>query len=66
MTTDSANSMPSLPGETPASLDDLARRKGVHLVESVADMAQDGVFDSDEELEAFLEHVHAARQADVA
>ena len=66
MTTDSANSMPSLPGETPASLDDLARRKGVRLVESVADMAQDGVFDSDEELEAFLEHVPAARQADVA
>jgi hypothetical protein len=29
-------------------------------------MAQDGVFESDEELEQFLAHVHAARHADLA
>ncbi len=29
-------------------------------------MAQDGVFESDEELEQFLAHVYAARHADLA
>jgi hypothetical protein len=29
-------------------------------------MAQDGVFESDEELEQFLVHVYAARHADLA
>jgi hypothetical protein len=47
-------------------LDELARRKGVRPVESVDDMAQDGVFESDEELEEFLAHVYAARRADLA
>lgn len=58
--------MPDHPADEPASLDELARRKAIRPVESVADMAQDGVFSSDDELEAFLQHVHAARQADVA
>jgi hypothetical protein len=35
-------------------------------VESVEDMARDGVFESDEELEEFLAHIHAARHADLA
>lgn len=48
------------------SLDELARRKGVRPVESVEEMAQDGVFDSDDELDSFLEHVYAARRADLA
>jgi len=47
-------------------LDELARRKGVRPVESVDDMAQDGVFESDEELEEFLAHVYTARRADLA
>lgn len=47
-------------------VEELARRKGVRPVESVEDMAQDGVFDSDEELEEFLEHVYAARHEDLA
>ena len=42
------------------------KRKGVRPVESVRDMAQDGVFESDEELEQFLAHVYAARHADLA
>ncbi len=58
--------MPGRPADEPVSLDELARRKGIGSVESVADMGQDGVFGSDEELEEFLQHVHAARQADVA
>jgi hypothetical protein len=40
--------------------------KGIRPVESVKDMAQDGVFESDEELEQFLAHVYAARHADLA
>jgi hypothetical protein len=47
-------------------IEELARRKGVRPVESVADMAQDGVFESDEELDEFLAHVYAARDADLA
>jgi hypothetical protein len=37
------------------------RRKRIQPVESVDDMAQPGIFESDEELEAFLAHVHATR-----
>lgn len=47
-------------------LDELAQRKGVRPVESVEDMARDGVFTSDDELEDFLAHVYAARDADIA
>lgn len=35
-------------------------------VESVEEMAQDGVFDSDQELEAFLAFGRASRQEDHA
>ncbi|HEX5494259.1 MAG TPA: hypothetical protein VFX70_06780 [Mycobacteriales bacterium] len=44
------------------SLEEQARRKGVRPVEPVEDMAQDGIFDSDEELEEFLAYVYAARR----
>jgi hypothetical protein len=54
------------PDARPESVDEQARRKGVRPVESVQDMAQGGVFASDEELEEFLAHVYAARHADVA
>ena len=60
----------SYPGESPdarpESIDEQVRRKGIRPVESVEDMAQAGVFESDEELEQFLAHVYAARQTDVA
>lgn len=36
------------------SIDEQARRKGVRPIQSLDDLAQDGVFDSDEELDAFL------------
>jgi hypothetical protein len=52
------------PGRVP--LDELARRRGVRPVESVAEMAQDGVFASDDELEEFLAYVRAARYEDLA
>ncbi len=54
------------PAGNSVSIDELARRKGVRPVEFVEDMAQDGVFESDDELEEFLAHVYAARRADLA
>jgi hypothetical protein len=47
------------------SLDELARRKRVQPIQSAEDLAQDDVFDTDEELDAFLAHVHATRHADL-
>lgn len=65
--------MTSSPGEAAESpqppretVDQQARRKGVRPVRSVDDMAQDGIFDSDEDLEEFLRHVYAARRAELA
>lgn len=48
------------------TLDEMARQKGIRPVESVEEMAQGGVFDSDDELEDFLEHLYAARHEDLA
>jgi hypothetical protein len=66
VTTSKAESPQPPPAGGSVSVDELARRKGVRPVVSVEDMAQDGVFESDEELEAFLAHVYAARRADLA
>lgn len=63
VTTNNAEHAPR-PRRGRVSVHELARRKGVRPVESAEDMAQDGVFDTDEELEEFLAYVHAARQAD--
>ena len=49
-----------------AALDAYARRKGVRPVESIHDLAQPEVFESDEELDAFLAHVRAERDANLA
>ncbi len=46
------------------SIDEQARRKGGRPIQSADDLAQDGVFDTDEELDAFLAHVAAMRHAD--
>jgi hypothetical protein len=48
------------------SLDEQVRRRGLRPVESVDDMAQDGIFESDEELDAFIAHVYAERHANLA
>jgi hypothetical protein len=66
MTTNSADYAGESPETRPESIDEQVRRKDVRPVESVGDMAQDGVFESDEELEEFLAHVYAARHADLA
>jgi hypothetical protein len=66
MTTSSAGYAGESPESRPESIDEQVKRKGIQPVESVRDMAQDGVFGSDEELEQFLAHVYAARHADLA
>jgi hypothetical protein len=48
------------------SLDEQARRPGVRPIRSADDLAQDGIFDTDEELDAFLAHVTERRHADLA
>ncbi|MCO5992987.1 hypothetical protein [Actinoallomurus rhizosphaericola] len=66
MTTSSAEYAAEPPERGSVSLDELARRKHVRPIESADDLAQDDVFDTDEELDAFLAHVHASRHADLA
>jgi hypothetical protein len=60
----------SYEGESPAtrleSIEEQIRRKGIRPVESIEDFAQDGIFESDEEVEQFLAYIYAARQADLA
>ena len=65
MTTNSAGYSGESPETRPESIDDQVKRKGVRPVEFVKDVAQDGFFESDEELEQFLAHVYAARHADL-
>jgi hypothetical protein len=47
------------------SLDEQVRRRGIHHLRSVDDLARDDVFESGEELDAFLVHVYAERQANL-
>jgi len=61
---------PRLPVPSPGqrvseSVQDQARRRGIHPVTSVEEMARDDVFESDEELDAFLAHVYAERHANL-
>ena len=66
MTTSSADYPSGPPERSSESIDELMRRKHVRPIESPDDLAQDGVFGTDEELDAFLAHVHATRHADQA
>ena len=62
MTTHSAEYSPNVPGK-PASVDQLFRDVPV---QSAKDLACEGIFDTDEELDEFLEHLYAAHRADSA
>lgn len=48
------------------TVDELARRKGVRPIKPLDDLARDDVWESDEELDAFLAHLDATRHADLA
>jgi hypothetical protein len=47
-------------------LDEQVRRRGIKPITSVDDFVCDGVFDADEELDAFLAQVYAERRANLA
>lgn len=48
------------------SIEELARRQGVTHIASVTELAQPGLFESDEEYEAFLADLYASRRAGLA
>jgi hypothetical protein len=48
------------------SLDEQVRRRGLKPIRSVEDLACEGVFDTDEELDEFLAYTYAARRSDFA
>ena len=52
--------------EDEVPVEELARRQGAQPVETVDDMAKPGVFDSDEEWEAFLNDLYASRRSGLA
>lgn len=54
------------PARVPESLDEQVRRRGLRPIGSVDELARDDVFESDEELDAFLEHLYAARHSDMS
>lgn len=66
VTTNRADDMSVPPDRGAESLDEQARRKGIRPIQSADDLAHDGIFDTDEELDAFLAHVAAMRHADFA
>jgi hypothetical protein len=65
VTTNRADDVSVPPDRGTESVEDQARRKGVQPIESAADLVQDGVFDTDEELDAFLAHVTELGHADL-
>jgi hypothetical protein len=56
----------SLPEEPDPSLDELLREAGSRPVENIHDLAVDGFFESDEELDEFLHFYHEQRQSGVS
>lgn len=53
-------------GRRRESLDEQVRRRNLRPIQSVDDLACEGIFDTDEELDAFLAHVCAERHANLA
>jgi hypothetical protein len=47
------------------SLDEQVRRRGLRPVNSLDDVARDDMFETDEELDAFIAWVYAERQANL-
>lgn len=52
--------------ERQATLDEIFRAKNAQPIRSADDLACDGIFETDEELDEFLAHTYAARRADLA
>lgn len=52
--------------EGPALLEALLREKDVQPIRSIDELACDGIFDTDEELDEFLAWIRAEREANLA
>jgi hypothetical protein len=52
--------------EQVVAVEERARRQGVRPIGSVEELARDDVFESDAEVDEFIEFVHALRHADLA
>jgi len=52
-------------GRRHESLDEQVRRSGLRSIASIEDLARDDVFESDEEIDAFIAHVYAERHANL-
>ncbi|MGW1056997.1 hypothetical protein [Micromonospora rubida] len=61
-----AESMPEWPTSEHVPAAELARRQGVRPVASVDDLARPELFESDDELDAFLADLYASRRAGTA
>jgi hypothetical protein len=55
----------SFPAYHRPTLDEILRDENVKTVENIHDLAIDGFFESDEELEEFLRFYHEQRQSDL-
>lgn len=55
-----------LPEQEHVQAAELARRQGVRPLRSADDLAEPGMFDSDEELDEFLADLYATRRAEAA
>ena len=47
-------------------VEELARRQGVRPIRSAHELAREGIFESDEELDEFLADLHAFRHSDLS
>ena len=64
MTAHSTN-LDSFPAYHRPTLDEILRNESVKTVENIHDLAVEGFFESDEELEEFLRSYHEQRQSDL-
>lgn len=64
LSTSNADAAPFDAPSAELSLEELADRRGVRPVTSLDELRAD-IWESDEELDAFLDHLYASRRADV-
>ncbi|MEU7803773.1 hypothetical protein AB0B10_31405 [Micromonospora arborensis] len=66
MTSSDAERMPEWPKAEHVPAEELARRQGIRPITSVDDLARPDLFESDDELDAFLADLYASRRAGAA
>jgi hypothetical protein len=66
VTSSNAERMPEWPTAEHVPAEELARRQGIRPVASVDDLARPELFESDDELDAFLADLYVSRRAGAA